>query len=367
MIALEESSLVRCLPETAAEALRKLASERMYEAGAEIFKEGDSGDGLYIIKDGTVRISALLSSGERKNLSVLGPGEVFGEMAVLDDAPRSATATAEKTTIVYFISRAELMELLREIPQLSASLIREISRRLREFNKHYIEEVLQAERLALVGKFARSIVHDLKNPLNIIGMAAEMAGLESATPQSRASSRERIRKQVDRINNMVTELLEFTRGTNNSTVLVPMDFQSFIHHVIEEIRPEIQLKNSIIEYKNQPPTVNVPLNPERLSRVFHNLLHNATDAMGDGGKIYLSFDTADGAVTTNIEDTGPGIAPEIADQLFQPFASYGKTNGTGLGLSISKKIVEDHGGTIAVRSEPGRGAIFSFTLPMHRT
>jgi signal transduction histidine kinase len=101
-----------------------------------------------------------------------------------------------------------------------------------------------------------------------------------------------------------------------------------------------------------------------LSRVFHNLVHNATDVMPGGGTVLLRFQTDEKEIITEIEDTGPGIAPEIAGQLFQPFATHGKAYGTGLGLSICKKIIEDHGGKISARSEPGRGAIFRFTLPL---
>ena len=107
----------------------------------------------------------------------------------------------------------------------------------------------------------------------------------------------------------------------------------------------------------------LPLNPKRLRRVFYNLIHNATDAMPGGGKITLRFRQAGGEVITEIEDSGPGIAPEIAEKLFDAFATYGKAHGTGLGLSISKKIIEDHRGRISARNEPGRGAVFSFALP----
>jgi signal transduction histidine kinase len=88
--------------------------------------------------------------------------------------------------------------------------------------------------------------------------------------------------------------------------------------------------------------------------------------MPDGGTIKLRFSQTDKHVTTEIEDTGKGVAPEIEPRLFEAFASYGKAQGTGLGLSICKKIVEDHSGKITSRSEPGHGAIFSFTLPVHR-
>ena len=86
--------------------------------------------------------------------------------------------------------------------------------------------------------------------------------------------------------------------------------------------------------------------------------------MLNGGKIFLRFHCDGNEIVTEIEDTGPGIAPEIADKLFQPFVTLGKTHGTGLGLSICKKIVEDHGGRIWIRDEPNRGAIFCFALPL---
>jgi signal transduction histidine kinase len=98
--------------------------------------------------------------------------------------------------------------------------------------------------------------------------------------------------------------------------------------------------------------------------VFYNLIHNATDAMPGGGKILVRFSVTGREVTTEIEDSGPGIAPEIANKLFDAFATFGKAHGTGLGLSICKKILEDHRGRISARNEPGRGAVFTFVLPV---
>ena len=85
-----------------------------------------------------------------------------------------------------------------------------------------------------------------------------------------------------------------------------------------------------------------------------------------GGKIFLKFSLGDSELTVAVQDTGKGIAPAIAQSLFQPFATHGKAHGTGLGLSICRKIVEDHGGRIWADSVPGKGATFSFTLPLAR-
>jgi signal transduction histidine kinase len=242
--------------------------------------------------------------------------------------------------------------------------LREISHRLREFNRQYLREVLQAERLAVVGRFARSIVHDLKNPLNIIGLTAEMAGLDEVSPEARENALTNIRAQVDRINEMIGEIMDFTQGAAPDLVLPPMDYGAFVEQMVTELRSEVTLKSVTLELETPPPVEALLFNPKRLRRVFHNLVHNATEAMPEGGTIRLRFQTKPTEVVTEVEDSGPGIAPEIAGQLFEAFATFGKANGTGLGLSIAKRIIEDHHGWITARNEPGRGAVFSFGLPL---
>jgi signal transduction histidine kinase len=365
MVALDECPLFKPLAGHELKALRQAAVERTYSPGQEIFKEGDTGDGVYAVKDGLVEISGLVGQNVRHTFSKVKPGEIFGEMAVLENKPRSASAVSAAETAIYFIPRDAMLKLVESSPLLAMGLLREISNRLREFNRQYIQEVLQTERLALVGRFARSIVHDLKNPLNIISITAEMAGIEKGTPELRRLATQRITKQVDRISELVNEILEFTQGAQKSAfVPAAVDYGRFVRQFIDEIRPEIELKSAAIEMED-PPAVKVLLDPKRLRRVFFNLIHNATDAMPSGGKIHVRFRRGDGEVATEIEDSGPGVAPEIADHLFDAFATFGKAHGTGLGLSICKKIIEDHHGKISARNEPGRGAVFAFTLPVH--
>jgi signal transduction histidine kinase len=226
-----------------------------------------------------------------------------------------------------------------------------------------VQEVSQAERLTLVGRFARSIVHDLKNPLNIIGLTADMVGAEDATPEFRRQAAKRITTQVNRINELIGEVLEFTHGHGSATVLAQTDFATYVREVVHELQAELEMKGVAIHFENEPPAVPMLLNPARLRRVFHNLLHNAAQAMPDGGIVILRFTLKEGRVITEVEDTGPGIPPEIANKLFEPFATFGKKTGTGLGLSISKRIIEDHKGRIWAESKPGRGAIFLFSIP----
>jgi signal transduction histidine kinase len=364
MVTLEACKLFCELTPVELGALRRITREQSFSTGQEIFKEGDKGDGVYVVKEGTVEISGLVGQDVRLVFSQVAPGEVFGEMAVIENKPRSAWAVARQPTTVYFIPRAEMLGLVERSPVLALALLRGISHRLREFNQQYLREVLQAERLAVVGRFARSIVHDLKNPLNIIGLTAEMAGMEKVAPEMRQQARDRIRKQVDRISELISEILDFTQGSQSDFVLAPADYGAFVQQLVKELAPEVALKSATLELEGAPPAVELLIHPKRLRRVFYNLIHNATDAMPDGGKILLRFRQTPTEVVTEIEDTGGGIAPEMSGQLFEAFATHGKAHGTGLGLSICRRIIQDHHGWITARSEPQRGAVFAFGLPV---
>jgi signal transduction histidine kinase len=364
MVSLETSKPFRNLSAAELTALRQLAQEKNFSAGQQIFKEGDAGDGVYIIKDGQVEISVMVNPTVRRVFAQLNPGEMFGEMAVLELKPRSATAIASKDTVAYFIPRGELLGLVERSPVLSLELLREISQRLRDFNRRYVEEMLQAERLSVVGRFARSIIHDIKNPLSIISMTAEMAGMANASAEMRDQAQLRISKQVERISELIGEILDFTHGSNSEFVLASADYSTFVQQLVDELRADAGLRDVQLEVQGALPTVTISLDPKRLRRVFYNLVHNATDAMPNGGKVFLRVQIKGNEVVTEIEDTGPGIAPEIAGKLFEAFATFGKEHGSGLGLSICKKIVEDHHGRIWARNEPRRGAVFAFTLPL---
>ena len=240
---------------------------RQFRAGETIFAAGDVGDGLYVIESGRVQIAAMVDRTESRPLASIGPGDFFGEMAVLDDAPRSATATAETDTKAFYLSRDEMLQLLKRHPGLALTLIREFSARMRAVNKKYLDEIIQGERLAVVGRSAHTIVHDFKNPLIVIGLAAEVAGGAATPPSVRQKARDSISRQVDRMSHMLNELIEFARPTGRQPAMSVVVFAPYLKGLVTELREEIAAHHVTLELANPPPEIEVSIEPNRLARV----------------------------------------------------------------------------------------------------
>lgn len=351
------------LPSDGMDLLKRKSRKLSFRKGQIIFREGDSSDALYVIEKGSVEISALIGARDRRVFTIFGPGDYFGEIAVIDSKPRSATATARESTVVSCVSRDKVWRTFEKTPRLLVTLIHGFSHRLREFDRLYLQELFQHERLALVGRFAQSIVHDFHSPLSNIGFAADLVSHRTATRNEKTTANAIIRRQVERMTGMIGEVLDFTRSSRSRVDLTMTNFPQFIKEMMDELEPECSRKSVVIEVKTPPPRIRFPLDRHRLPHVFSNLVRNAIDVMPRGGRIMLSFQLGDRDVTTKVEDTGPGISPDISPHLFEPFFTHGKSHGTGLGLSICKRIVEDHKGWISAGNRRGGGAVFTFSLP----
>jgi len=296
--------------------------------------------------------------------SRMGEGDFFGELAVLDDQARSTHATAARNSTVFFIPRQGMLDVLSRSPKLSMRLLREISIRLRQVDEEHLRQVLQAERVSIVGRFAQSLIHDLKNPLTVIGLSTDLA---SRDPQISDATRRRlgmVRKQVDRIEDLVGNVLEFTRKAPPKTTPTKVAYGELVQKVIRTLQEESTLRSTTIALSAPPPAVEVFCDPKRISRVLVNLVDNASGFLSEGGSITVTISVQNQEVLTEVADTGSGIAPEVFNRLFEPFTTYGKDHATGLGLSICRRILADHGGWIRGANRPEGGAVFSFGLPI---
>lgn len=219
----------------------------------------------------------------------------------------------------------------------------------------------QAERLAALGEMTAGVAHEIRNPLGIISSTAELLHqrLSRYEPGNRLA--QIIVEEATRLNNKVTEFLDFARPRIPN--LQPVDLEKVLERSLEFLEPEIRRLNIRVARHYQMNGRPQVADPELLHQAFLNLLINALQAMPQGGELRVSLTPgADGGSRIRVEDTGEGIEPERLKKIFNPFFTT-KEKGSGLGLPIVKSIVDSHQGEIRVESEPGRGTAVIIHLP----
>ncbi len=223
-------------------------------------------------------------------------------------------------------------------------------------------EVLRADQFAAVGQLATGVAHEIRNPLTSIKLLVQ-AGLEDEGSANLSAEDLRvIEQEIRRMETTLRSFLEFARPPRMERR--PTDLISLIRSVLTLVRGRAENQKVAIHLK-LPTTEKwvLTLDSEQVKQVLINIVLNALDAMPHGGTLTFTGESPpQGGASIRISDTGQGISPELMNRLFQPFVT-GKKTGLGLGLVISRRIVEEHGGTIATESLAGGGAAFTVTFP----
>jgi signal transduction histidine kinase len=222
------------------------------------------------------------------------------------------------------------------------------------------EDLIRQERISTIGRLSGSIVHDLRNPLAAIYGGAEMMVDADLPPSHMKRLAGNIYRASRRIQELLQDLLNVSRGKGAAPELCRL--REVASAACDSLASAADAQGVSISI-DIPPEIEVPLERSRIERAFVNLIGNALEAMPDGGRVHISASAERDSALITVEDTGPGIAPEIRPNLFQPFVTAGKRNGLGLGLALTRQTVIEHGGDMWVESEPGHGARFVFRLP----
>jgi signal transduction histidine kinase len=235
-------------------------------------------------------------------------------------------------------------------------------KRMRDSLRQAQQRVLDAERLATIGRMASSISHDLRHPLTAVLANAEFLADADLTPAQREELYLEIRVAVTRLTDLVDSLLELSRPAE-SISLVEIPVERTIGRAIELVRAHRQFQKLAVGIDSAG-LHTAQFDPRKMERVFYNLLLNSCQAaQASGSHVGVQVAERNGDLTIRITDDGPGVESSIRDKLFQPFVSYGKENGTGLGLTIAQKIVQDHHGSLQLESSvPGR-TVMQIVLP----
>ncbi len=221
--------------------------------------------------------------------------------------------------------------------------------------------LLQAEKMAAVGRLTASIAHEVNNPLQSVRNCLHLVGREELSEEERLNYLDMAQDELERLMNTVQRMLDFYRpGVAHRK---PTDVNELVQRVLalmqqQLIHQQIEVQTDLAE---ELPLVVVVSN--QLQQVLFNLILNAMGVMPEGGEIFIESKIGKQGVEIYVEDTGPGVAPEIREHLFEPFTSA-REDGTGLGLSVSYGILTAHGGSLDLVPGRGKGARFRVTLPV---
>ncbi len=221
-------------------------------------------------------------------------------------------------------------------------------------------EVRRTERLAALGRLVAGMAHEIRNPLNSISGYSQHLKGKFGSDTSEGKALDVIVKEVDRLNRVITELLDFSRPQDPE--LEPLDLNETVRSTLALIAREAASQGvTIVE---ELPDTQVPVmgHSDSLKQLLLNLSLNALQAMPDGGVLSVQAGIHGKRAFLKVSDTGPGIPPEKQESIFEPFYTT-RESGTGLGLAIVHRIVLDHGAEIRVESSPGSGAAFIVRFP----
>ena len=370
--------------------LEEIVTGQRYAPGDVIFREGEeSNDCAYVICAGRV----VAFKGDAQSPMVLGyrgAGEIIGEMALLDGEPRSATVVAIEDLSLLKIDCEDFHRLLQNTPDIGRDIMTTLTTRLRsaedirsldlEAGRQLASRVdeLQAQKAHLeqLDQLRREtsdlIVHDLRNPLHLIGGVLGL--LKMALPDETLKANRELFDLADvaygRIQRLIEALLEVAKmeAGQAQLQLEPTPLPPLVSEIIAQELVAAKKRRRLAIHATLPPDLPLlMIDPHAIERVLINLLDNAVSFTPDDGMIAVEAAAEPDCVRVSVADSGPGIPPEDCVRIFERFAQVPRNalrRGFGLGLTFCRLTIEAHGGRIWVEpGEGGFGSRFIFTLP----
>ncbi len=221
-------------------------------------------------------------------------------------------------------------------------------------------ELQQAESLATLGKISSLIVHELGNPLQALLSYAELIEAGKGNMQEHAR---RLRHELLRLHHLLHELRQLLRRPDAPTEFSPIEVATIVEHALQLLQPQFRRDRIRVHLEQEAPTTRILGHAGQLEQVFLNLFLNACDAMPEGGLLHIRLFAEGDTLIVSCRDSGIGIPTELVQQVFEPFFTT-KPHGSGLGLSLCQEIVERHGGTITLHSQPGAGTTVVLRFPL---
>jgi signal transduction histidine kinase len=223
-----------------------------------------------------------------------------------------------------------------------------------------------AERLAELGTLTGGLAHEIKNPLSTVQLNLQLLQ-EDLVPDNPAYTRiinrlTTVRGETSRLREILDDFLRYAGRLELDRK--PVELNGLLEDLVDFFTPQANAHRAQIRLKKSPQPILAPIDAKLIKQAMLNLMINGVQAMAtSGGELIITLSSAAGRAIIEVIDTGPGIPADAVDKIFQAYYST-KKGGTGLGLPMSKRIVDEHGGNLSVKSEPGKGTDFTLELPL---
>jgi signal transduction histidine kinase len=363
----QESELLRVAPRTATGASPQgdqiwLGGERFLATAVDLPTPGSPALNLWVLKSFD-QATAFLS---RLNELLLGLGLTAVLVGTLLVFLISHTFTRPLENLVGGVRALEQGDFAYPLHVQGGDEVAEVTGtfdRMRKNLQRTQRELLDAERLATIGRMASSVSHDLRHSLAAIMANAEFLCESNLTPSQREDLYAEIRIAVNQMTELIESLLEFSR-TRESLRPSFGDVRSAIDRAVQGVKAHPEFQRIRFRITGEGSTEGW-FDFKKLERALLNLLLNACEVVpSQAGKIDIGLRRTSESLEIRIADNGPGVAEAIRDRLFEPFVSHGKENGTGMGLTVVQKILQDHGGEVTLEQTSSSGTTFRIKLPL---
>jgi signal transduction histidine kinase len=324
-----------------------------YVAGLEIPLEGSDGLAGVVLSEQPLLVDTVDSGGKRGSVLDRSIIETLRTRSFLAVPLKAGAKVIGVMAVDNWVSGVSLT---RHDQNLLTTLASQVAGAIE--NTHLVERLARSERLSAIGEMATGIAHEIRNPLTSIGTLADI--LQEQTEGGDPLLFEGIKQESRRLQNIATRLLNY--ASPYTPERTPEDINLLLEEVASLLAADENYRKVSVERQYDRTIDNLLIDGDRIKQVFWNLILNGMQAMPHGGTLTIRSENRAGEVAIQVIDTGEGIDKDDLKQIFQPFFTK-RRGGSGLGLPIAEKIVEAHGGSTDIESEPGRGTTITVLLP----
>lgn len=350
-----------------------------YPTGAILCQENAVEDRFYMILEGEVEVTKNINNNDSRLLQTLGPGDFFGEMALIHNAPRAATVMAKSPLTTLELDKPAFDRVVRKSSSIAMAMVSVISSRLRQNDQMAVEDLrLRASELADAyqklaeqdlarREFLTNVAHELRTPLMIASGYLEILQKGAMHGDEFKAGIETVGRNVEQIVTLVNDILFLQEMELVLPEFQAVDMNAVARTVIEKYASRAAQHGVNLRLFPAADLPRVSGDPKSLERALIALVDNAIKFSPQGGEVNINLSRNGGKVLVSVQDHGIGIEKQNLPRIFDRFYHLERSGddlfrGIGLGLAITRQVIEQHHGKLEVVSTPGKGSTFTLTL-----